>query len=63
MSPAQFVVPTGIAALVSLLTAVLTGLGIYKFNLYWIRMSWHVAAGLCTLVFGLAHAVLVMLCY
>lgn len=63
MSPAQFVVPTGIAALASLLTAVFTGLGLFKFNLSWIKMSWHVAAGVSTLVFGLIHAALVMFFY
>jgi hypothetical protein len=61
MSPAQFIVPSGILAFASLLGAALTGLAIFKLNIAWVNMKWHIWLAGSALTFGVIHVALIKL--
>lgn len=63
MSPAQFVIPSGVAAFVCMIAAALAGIGILKFNLPWLNMKLHMWLAAAALVFGTVHVVLIKFFY
>ena len=63
MTPAQLVVPLGIVTFICLLVTMATGLAVFRFNVSWVRIQWHVWSAVVTLVLAVAHAALVIFFY
>lgn len=63
MSPAQFVMPVGMLAFAALVSAVVTGLAIFKFHVRWVKMRWHAWSAYAAIVLAITHVVLIKLFY
>jgi hypothetical protein len=63
MSPAQLVMPVGILAFAALISAVATGLAIFKFRVRWVKMQWHAWSAYAAITLAIVHVILIKLFY
>ncbi len=57
----RLIAPLGMITYVTLFLTVVTGYAIMKFNIPWLKLSWHIALGVTTLVLGTTHFVIVIM--
>ncbi len=51
----ELLAPLGAASYIALVTAFLTGLLIFKFHARWVKLKWHIWAGILAIIFASLH--------
>ena len=60
MKLGALIIPLGIATYSFLLLTAASGFLLYKFNVTWLKLKWHIWAGVATIVLGTLHAGIVV---